>query len=601
MIRIATGVLLLAGLAGAGETAGPLGPVFGNNGYRTEIRDEGAADTDDYVGPLAAGEMLTVEVRTADSGLRPALALFDPTGAERTPALKEARDGRAVAFRRFTADRTGRWVVRVLGREDTEGAYEVRFRVAPPRGPRTRRHLLGGGAPRVAVLPFEAIRGSVLDLRVSGGPAGALPPYLEVVDPAGRSLPGSAALLEREGRSLLLRALPLDGPDGTWRILAGTDGGEESRPVSLSFRVASPARPRGVADLDPAEPGIAPREGPLEASTGTLVRIDGRGFSEAPFPAVLLGGRAVPVHSVAAGGVSLTVRLPPAPTDGPVEAAVVNPDGQACAAPALVRVLPPGPPVVRSVDPFPIRTTAGSTRFVTVSLSGHAPPEGAIVSLSVTGCDAAVPAAVAIPPHGLTATFEVFAGLVPGPGRLLAAYGRTVEAPVEVLPLPGASSSEIDLSGWKIIQTDSPRSLLLPQGTVLRKGGTVVVSRSAPKAAFEVFWGATLGGGTVYVDSGDRLPSLNGDETFSLVGPSGAVVDGPTPKLVAGRNLRRRAGAPAGAASSWIDQAALPGDATPGDPGPGVGDGAVRITEIADPAGSGQFPCEFVEIAWDAP
>jgi hypothetical protein len=136
---------------------------------------------------------------------------------------------------------------------------------------------------------------------------------------------------------------------------------------------------------------------------------------------------------------------------------------------------------------------------------------------------------------------------------------------------------------------------------VLRRGGTVVVARSAPRVTFEAFWGTTLGSGVVYVDSGDRLPSLNGDETFALVGPSGAVVDGPTPKLVAGRNLRRRPGSPAGAAASWIDAPALPGDATPGDAGPGVGDGAVRITEIADPAGSGQFPCEFIEIAWDAP
>src|SRR5689334_12697473 len=103
MIRCATGafVLLVVGIAAAaGETAGPRGPVFGNNGYRSEIRDEGAPDTDDFVGPLSAGATLAVEVRAlGDGGLLPGLALFDPTGAERTPPLKVAREGRTVAFR----------------------------------------------------------------------------------------------------------------------------------------------------------------------------------------------------------------------------------------------------------------------------------------------------------------------------------------------------------------------------------------------------------------------------------------------------------------------------------------------------------------------
>jgi len=604
MIRIATGAFVcavlgvLAGTAAAGETAGPRGPVFGNNGYRSEIRDEGAADTDDFVGPLAAGETLAVEVRAAKEGdLRPALALFDPAGADRTPAVKESRDGRVVGFRRFVADRTGRWVVRVLGREDTEGAYEVRFRVGPPRGPRAGRVLLGGDAPRVAVVPFEAIRGSVLDLRIAGVPPGELPPYLEVVDPAGRSLPGPASLMERSGRSVVVRGLPLDGPDGTWRILAGVDRG----PTALSFRVASPERPRGIADLDPSEPALAPRAGPLAASAGSLVRIAGRGFSRFPLPAVLLGGRPASVVAVGAGGESLSVILPAAAGEEPLEACVVNPDGQACAAPGYCRVLPPGPPVVRTVEPSPIRTTAGSPRSVTVSLTGHAPAGGAEIALSVEGCDASVPATVRVPPYELEATFDVLAGMVPGPGRLIANYGRDVEAPVEILPLPSSSSKEIDLSGWKLVQTDSARSFVLPAGTLLKRGGAVVVARNSPKATFAAFWGVTLGEEVLFIDSGDRFPSMNGDETFSLVGPSGAVVDGPTPKMVAGRNLHRKPGAPAGAASSWIDLLAVAGDATPGVPGPGVGDGAVRITEIADPAGSGQFIHEFVEISWDAP
>jgi hypothetical protein len=340
---------------------------------------------------------------------------------------------------------------------------------------------------------------------------------------------------------------------------------------------------------------------PTSTSVGTLVRIEGRGFPEAPLPRVLVGGVPAPVLGAAAGGGSLTLRLPQVTAEEPLELAVVRADGQGCAAPAYVRVLPPGPPVLRAVDPLPIRVSAGSTQIVTVSLSGHAPPGGALVTLALEGCDVACPSSVLVPPYGLEATFATTAGKVPGSGRIVATWGRAVEVPVTVLPAPGASSKEVDLTGWTLVQTDSARAFLLPAGTILHRGGAILVARKSSRSAFEAFWGVTLAKEVTFIDGADQFPSLNGDETFSLLSPTGALVDGPTPKLVAGRNLQRKAGSPAGLLSSWLDVQAAPGDATPGVPGPGVFDGAIRITEIADPSASGQFPYEFVEIAWDAP
>jgi hypothetical protein len=608
----------------------PRGPFLGNNAYRSEIRDEGAPDADDFVGPLAAGETLSVDARALPDGsgpdgsgqgeaaapaaLRPGLALLDPTGEDRTPPLLVSGAGDRVSFRRFAADVTGRWVLRVLGREDSEGPYEVRFRVEAPPGPRLRRVRLDGEGSRVEVFPFEAIRGSTLSLRLrppgcsllaapgSGCPRAARQfpgdPLLDVLDPDGRPVPAVGALLDRRGGALVLRRVPLDGTDGTWRIVLGVDGAPGARPGSLAFRVDSPRRLRGTIDLDPIEPALARRDAPLASGAGTLVLLEGRGFSAAPLPTVILGGGPALVLSVDPGGRSLAVRLPLAAPDGPLDAAVVNPDGQACAAPDYVRVVPPGPPEVLALRPVPVAVTAGQEVSVTVAISSPAPVGGAPVALTLEGGFASCPAEVRVPPYGLEATFPVTAGKKPGTGRLLATYGRTVEAPVEVRPTPGPT--EIDLSGWRIVQTDSSRTFVIPDGTRLRRGASLVVARNAARTAFEAFWGATLPADAVYLDSGDRFPSLNGDETFTLLDGAGQAVDGPTPKLVPGRLRRRRPGTEAGTMSSWIDLAAVPGDATPGAAEGQVGDGALRITEVADPPATGQFVHEFVEVSWDA-
>ena len=154
----------------AAAAAEPRGPVFGNNAYEGEIRDDGGPDADAFVGPLLAGERLSVSVAAArGSPLRPVLALLDPAGEDRTPLLRTAGGG--VSFRSFIADVPGRWTVRVAGAGDTEGGYAVRFRV---RSRRTaiRRSLPPGPAPRIETIPFPRLRGARLDLRFEGaGPA----------------------------------------------------------------------------------------------------------------------------------------------------------------------------------------------------------------------------------------------------------------------------------------------------------------------------------------------------------------------------------------------------------------------------------------------
>ena len=156
----------------AAAAAEPRGPVFGNNAYEGEIRDDGGPDADAFVGPLLAGERLSVSVAAArGSPLRPVLALLDPAGEDRTPLLRTAGGG--VSFRSFIADVPGRWTVRVAGAGDTEGGYAVRFRV---RSRRTaiRRSLPPGPAPPIETNPIPRVRGARRAHRGAG--AGARPP-----------------------------------------------------------------------------------------------------------------------------------------------------------------------------------------------------------------------------------------------------------------------------------------------------------------------------------------------------------------------------------------------------------------------------------------
>ncbi len=161
-----------------------------------------------------------------------------------------------------------------------------------------------------------------------------------------------------------------------------------------------------------------------------------------------------------------------------------------------------------------------------------------------------------------------------------------------------AAQDLIDLSGYVLLQTDSDRELELPPGTVVPVGGYVVVGRDATADAFADFWGIVWADDVVYVSSQDALPIINGDETFTLLDPGGALVDGPSVALVAGTALTRLdAEAAASDANAWQIAQRANRAATPGS-GADVGgsSGVPYIAEIADATGNGNFPFEFVEI-----
>jgi len=295
--------------------------------------------------------------------------------------------------------------------------------------------------------------------------------------------------------------------------------------------------------------------------------------------------------------------LPPAAAPGTLAAAAVaNPDGQVALLGAAVLYEGTSPPAVEGFDPPEVVLQAGSSLTVGVRIRGIAPSGGTEVSLEASGGVATVPPSTLVPPFRREVAFDLVAGPLAGHGEVRASCGGGVAVlPVTVTaPPPPPAPAEADLSGWRLLQANSARTLVLPAGTRLRAGETLVVGRKASQAAFEAFWGRSLGAGTLYLDSEDKFPVINGGETFRLEDVAGATIESPTIAAVAGSDHRRRPGRAPGDAASWIVQQASQATATPGvgEPLDGAHPG-VYVSEFSDAAGTGNFVYEFVEVRFD--
>lgn len=151
-----------------------------------------------------------------------------------------------------------------------------------------------------------------------------------------------------------------------------------------------------------------------------------------------------------------------------------------------------------------------------------------------------------------------------------------------------------DLSGWRLLNSNTNFQFVLPPGTKISAGGFLVIGRAADQATFETEWG-TLAAGASYVGSGDKILINSTARAYRLLDGAGNVADGPTLKVRAGQSLQRQNGcAGAGEAAAWQD---LPSGA--GGPGRGTlapcGAGVV-ISELSD---ARDFRNEFVELYFD--
>ncbi len=158
--------------------------------------------------------------------------------------------------------------------------------------------------------------------------------------------------------------------------------------------------------------------------------------------------------------------------------------------------------------------------------------------------------------------------------------------------------ADVDLSGYTIIQTDSAREFVIPDGTSVPPGTAIVIGRGASQATFENFWGTSWGDEVVYFEGADAFPTINGDETYSLLAPDLSVVDGATPALGVGTSMARtNAGIDASNDAAWETVLLPNSDSTPGVTNAQGGvSGQPYISEYADTIGGGNFDFEFVEI-----
>ncbi len=176
-----------------------------------------------------------------------------------------------------------------------------------------------------------------------------------------------------------------------------------------------------------------------------------------------------------------------------------------------------------------------------------------------------------------------------------AATNSTVSSPVSVTVNNVATGT--DISGWTVTQANATLVYTVPAGTVIPANGYVIIARDATKAAFQTFWGVTLGSNVVYLTTAGAFPQINGSENYTLKNGSGTTIDGPTISTASGANQSLRRIDPctgAGVASNWTI-----GATTTATPGSGAGAGCAKgvvINEFSDAAGSGNFVYEFVEL-----
>ena len=153
----------------------------------------------------------------------------------------------------------------------------------------------------------------------------------------------------------------------------------------------------------------------------------------------------------------------------------------------------------------------------------------------------------------------------------------------------------VNIGGWTLIQANATLNYTIPAGTTIPSKGYVIIARNATKAAFQTFWGVTLGANVVYINSADTMPQINGSETYTL--KSGATtVDGPTVAMDtnAGFDFERATCGAVETLSSWFHRASTSG--TPGTGGLTTCNKGVFINEFSDALGTGNFVYEFIEL-----
>jgi subtilisin-like proprotein convertase family protein len=252
---------------------------------------------------------------------------------------------------------------------------------------------------------------------------------------------------------------------------------------------------------------------------------------------------------------------------------------------------------VFAANPGPLNATTGVPTDFLVSASGFPEPVLALAATTASGGYTFTPATGELsytPPIADVGsrTFTFTAGNSEGVAT------QTVSVVVADEP---AAPASLDISGYVLRQYDSTQAFTLPGGTEVDAGGYVLVARNAERAAFETFWGVTLGSNVVFLNSGGGFPQINGAETYRLEDDAAQLVDGTTAVALSANQTVQRVDVTLAATDAAAWSSSANSGATPGGGATGPGTAGLVVSEYADASGSGNFIYEFVELYYDAP
>ncbi|HEV7920461.1 MAG TPA: Ig-like domain-containing protein [Thermoanaerobaculia bacterium] len=159
-----------------------------------------------------------------------------------------------------------------------------------------------------------------------------------------------------------------------------------------------------------------------------------------------------------------------------------------------------------------------------------------------------------------------------------------------------SNGTPLNIGSWTLTQANATLVYTIPAGTTIPSKGYVIIARNATKAAFQTFWGRTLGANVVYINSADGMPQINGSETYTLKNSAGTTIEGATVAMDAagGSDFQRATCGAIGTLGSWTKSASTAG--SPGSGGLATCNRGAFINEFSDALGTGNFVYEFIEI-----
>ncbi len=183
-----------------------------------------------------------------------------------------------------------------------------------------------------------------------------------------------------------------------------------------------------------------------------------------------------------------------------------------------------------------------------------------------------------------------------GPGAQSPAMSYTNATPVVSLP-----DGSKNVGGYWVRQSEAGKDdllLRLADDTLIAPSNYIIVARNATRGEFQTYWKTNLNPYTVYINTGDGMPVINGGEYYTLLDYAQVPIDGPSPSSFnpSTKCIRRiSATNDATLTNSWIVSAMA--NASPGSGCGGNGRDNFVISEISDAANS---KYEFVELFYDS-